>query len=131
MCSIAQLSINYLYNFLQLYQAPAFASYYGSIQYAFLTFTTISENMQLASYYVDEVIHHCISGHQPSDNDGPKEDPDNLRLKAKQDMRFSGKKVPMNLHKKFDLPPENDSRPPGPFDHFIPPFCLYGVYLLI
>ena len=29
--------------------------------------------------------------------------PDNLRLKSKQDMRFSGKKIHMNLHKKFDI----------------------------
>ncbi|KAN0066993.1 hypothetical protein V8E54_014917 [Elaphomyces granulatus] len=126
--SIAQLSVDYLRSFLQLHRAPAFApymwfcsSYYGPLQCAFLTLIYLnhnreSENAQLARYCVDELIDHCISDHQQLDNDSIKEGPDNPTLKAQQEMISLTKKVLINLHKKLDLPPENDERPPRPFD---------------
>jgi hypothetical protein len=128
MCSIAQLSVDYLRNFLQLHRAPAFApymwfcsNYYGPLQCAFLTLIYLnhnreSENAQLARYCVDELIDHCISDHQQLDNDSIKEGPDNPTLKAQQEMMSLAKMVLVNLHKKLDLPPENDERPPRPFD---------------
>nr|QWQ58167.1 MacR [Penicillium rubens] len=123
--SMAQLCVNYLRIYLQLYQAPAFSPYawfccshYGPLQCVFITLMYLhyfqhSGETTLARYCVDEVIHHCVAQYQAP---GPSSTRTSL-----DGTDSSGGKMPMplaiqvlvDLHERLDssLGPE-DKAPP-------------------
>ncbi|OQE40828.1 hypothetical protein PENCOP_c005G02910 [Penicillium coprophilum] len=120
--SMAQLCVNYLRIYLQLYQAPAFSpyawffcSYYGPLQCVFMTLIYLhsfedSKETLLARYCVDEVIHHCVAQYQAPDSSSTKTSPDDA------DPINSKKRMPLvlqvlvDLHKRLDSSFEAEER---------------------
>lgn len=140
---MAQLCVNYLRNFLPLYQAPEFSAYlwfcrsnYGSLQCLYLTlvylhhFPDPAEVVQ-ARYYVDEVIKHMMSHYQDPDPLSVRGSPDG----PKCDGELSKPRMPLairvliDLHSRLDSPCEPHNQPPPSLDVMAYQFHSRAPYL--
>lgn len=122
---MAQHCVNYLRNFLPLYQAPEFSPYlwfcrsnYGPLQCLFLTLIYLhhfpdSGEVVEARYYVDEVIKHMMSDYQdpdPSSMRGSPDGPESNGEPSKPQMPLAIQ-VLIDLHSRLDSPSEPHNQP--------------------
>ncbi|EKV11526.1 hypothetical protein PDIG_49690 [Penicillium digitatum PHI26] len=112
--SMAQLCVNYLRIYLQLYQAPAFSPYvwfcsshYGPLQCVFIALIYLhsfqkSGETVLARYCVDELIHHSVAQFSAPDSSLTKtssNDTDSNPSKTRMPLAIQ---VLVDLHKHLD-----------------------------
>ncbi|CAI7639452.1 unnamed protein product [Penicillium glandicola] len=125
--SMAQLCVNYLRIYLQLYQAPAFAPYvwfccshYGPLQCVFITLLYLhsfqdSGETLLARYCVDEVIHHCVAQYQSPDSSSSRSSSDDTNSNGGKTMPLAVQ-VLVDLHERLDSSLGPEDRPPLSLD---------------
>jgi hypothetical protein len=140
---MAQLCVNYLRNFLPLYQAPEFSPYvwfcrsnYGPLQCVLLTLIYLhyfpdSVEVVQAQYYVDEVIKHIMSNYQDPEPSSMRDSPDGPESDGDQ----SKPRMPLaiqvliDLHSRLDPPLKPHNQPPPPLDEIEYQFHLRAPYL--
>ncbi|KAJ5688468.1 hypothetical protein N7536_011087 [Penicillium majusculum] len=112
--SMAQLCVDYLRIYLQLYQAPAFSPYswfcsshYGPLQCVFITLVYLhsfqeSGETLLARYCVDEVIQHCISQYQAPNSSSTRTSPGDTDSHSSKTRMPLAIRVLVGLHEHLD-----------------------------
>ncbi|KAJ5186081.1 Transcription factor [Penicillium cf. griseofulvum] len=126
--SMAQLCVNYLRIYLQLYQTPAFSpyawffcSYYGSLQCVFITLIYLhsfpdSEETLLARYCVDEVIHHCVTQYHAPDGSSTRTGSEDTQSNGSRTRMPLVIQVLVDLHERLDSSLGAEDRPSLPLD---------------
>ncbi|KAJ5490653.1 hypothetical protein N7453_011478 [Penicillium expansum] len=122
--SMAQLCVNYLRIYLQLYQTPAFSPYawfcsshYGPFQCVFITLMYLhsfqeSGETLLARYCVDEVIHHCVAQYQAPGSSSTRTSPDDTDANLSKPRMPLAIQVLVDLHERLDSSPGAEDRRP-------------------
>ncbi|KGO67465.1 Transcription factor, fungi [Penicillium italicum] len=126
--SMAQLCVNYLRIYLQLYQAPAFSPYvwlcsshYGPLQCVFITLMYLhsfqeSGETLLAQYCVDEVMHHCVAQFQAPESSSTRNSPNDTDSNSSKPRIPTAIQVLVDLHERLDSSLGAEDRRPLPLD---------------
>lgn len=120
---MAQLCVDYLRIYLQLYQAPAFSPYawfysshYGPLQCVFITLVYLhsfpeSGETLLARYCVDEVIQHCVSQYQDPDSSSTRTSPGDTDSNSSKTRMPLAIQILVDLHERLDSSLEAEDQP--------------------
>ncbi|KAJ5419975.1 hypothetical protein N7465_002494 [Penicillium sp. CMV-2018d] len=126
--SMAELCVDYLRIYLQLYQAPAFSPYawfssshYGPLQCVFITLVYLhsfqeSGETLLARYCVDEVMQHCMAQYQAPDSSSTRTSPGDTDSNSSKTHMPLVIQILVDLHERLDSSLGAEDQPPLPLD---------------